>query len=196
MTEIERLAIHPLTPERWQDFEILFGPSGACAGCWCMWWRVTGREFARQSGEGNRQAMRTIVAGGRVPGLLAYVGERAAGWCSVAPREEFPRLDRSPLLKPLDDRPVWSVVCLFVRRDWRGRGLAHRLVEATVGYARERGAETLEAYPVNRPGRLSVGGEDFRGTPELFRRAGFREAARRNDRNPIFRLDLGGQEKY
>ena len=83
--QLNNVSIHPLTGERWRDFEALFGARGACAGCWCMWWRLTRAEFQRQQGEGNRQAIKAIVASNREPGLLAYVGDVPAGWCAVAP---------------------------------------------------------------------------------------------------------------
>ena len=97
---------HPLTPDRWSDFEGLFGRHGAAGGCWCMWWRQTAREFDARKGESNRRAMKRIVTSGRTPGILAYHEGETVGWCSVAPREEFPRLERSRILKPLDDEPV------------------------------------------------------------------------------------------
>ena len=97
---------HPLTPERWADFEKLFGKCGAGGCCWCMWWRLPKREFDAQKGEGNRRAMKAIVDSGLVPGILAYHEGQPVGWCSVAPREEFPRLERSRILKPVDNQPV------------------------------------------------------------------------------------------
>jgi len=81
--------VHPLTPKRWPDFETLFGDHGAYGGCWCMWWRSTRREFEERKGEGNRRALKAIADGGKVPGILAYLGQEPVGWCSVAPREEF-----------------------------------------------------------------------------------------------------------
>jgi uncharacterized protein YndB with AHSA1/START domain len=110
MTDLD-LSIHPLTPDRWDDLETLFGPRGAIGGCWCMWWRQTRSEYDRQKGEGNRQAMRAIVASGEIPGLLAYSGGRPVAWCSVAPRTAYPSLDRSRVLQRVDDQPVWSIVC-------------------------------------------------------------------------------------
>jgi len=104
------MQFHPLTPERWDDFEALFGARGAYSGCWCMWWRLKRKEFEAQQGDGNRAAMKAIVESGRVPGILGYDGDRAVAWCSVAPREDFPSLNRSPVLKRLDDEPVWSIV--------------------------------------------------------------------------------------
>jgi len=81
------VAIHPLTAQRWPDLEKLFGPRGACAGCWCMYWRLPAREYRSSSGEGNRKAFRRIVKDGAVPGLLAYERGEPVGWCAVEPRE-------------------------------------------------------------------------------------------------------------
>ena len=90
-TEFE---FHPLTCERWEDLVQLFSPRGAPHDCWCMWWRLTTAEFERLKGEGNRTAMKKLVDSGKVPGILAFSGSRAVGWCSVAPREDFGRLER------------------------------------------------------------------------------------------------------
>src|SRR5882672_683548 len=101
--------IHPLMPSRWADFEKLFGKNGACAGCWCRWWRLPRKQWVAQKGEGNRKAMRSLVAGSHALGLLAYVDAQPVGWCAVAPREQYPRLATSRVLKPVDEQAVWSV---------------------------------------------------------------------------------------
>ena len=106
MTDLD-LTFSPLTPSRWDDFADLFGPRGATGGCWCMWWRITNKEFEANKGEGNRMAIKDLVDKGTIPGILAYDGDQAIGWCSVAPREEFTRLERSRILKPVDEQPVW-----------------------------------------------------------------------------------------
>jgi hypothetical protein len=113
----------PVSPERWSDFEALFGECGAYEGCWCMWWRTTRREWMRQRGEANRLAMKRIVDSGEVPGIIAYVGGEPAGWCSVAPREAFASLTRSPTLRRVDAEPVWSIVSFNVAPEFRGSGL-------------------------------------------------------------------------
>jgi hypothetical protein len=115
------LEFYPLIPERWTDFEELFGEKGACGGCWCMWWRLKKKDFDAQKGEGNRKAMKEIVASRRVPGILAYYEELPVGWCSVAQREEFIRLEGSKILRPIDHQPVWSIMCLFVGKEYRRR---------------------------------------------------------------------------
>ena len=113
------LSIKPLTSDTWSDLADLFGEKGACGGCWCMWWRLTSAEFEKGKGEGNRQALRRLVDAGTVPGLLAFEGKRPIGWCALAPRTELRRLERSRILAPVDDQPVWSIVCFFVAKEYR-----------------------------------------------------------------------------
>ncbi|MGH8935165.1 MAG: GNAT family N-acetyltransferase [Acidimicrobiia bacterium] len=185
--------IHPVTAERWDDLVGLFGESGAYSGCWCMWFRETSREFSERGNAGNRRALQDLVHQGRVPGLLAYREGRPVGWCSVATRGEFGRLNRSPTLKPVDDRPVWSVVCLFVDRAHRRLGVAEELLRAAVDYAARRGARLVEGYPVDPSGRKFRSAHLYTGTVDLFRAAGFTEVARRSEARPImrYRLDVG-----
>ena len=127
------------------------GLRGACGGCWCMWWRLTRPEFEAGKGDGNKAAMKTIVDGGHVPGILAFDGDMPVGWCSVAPRKFFPRVLRSRTLKPVDDRPVWSVVCFFVEKAHRRKGVALALLNAAAAHARAQGATILEGYPFVDP---------------------------------------------
>src|SRR5262245_14495751 len=122
--------VHPLTPDRWPDLEALFGERGACGGCWCMYWRLRRADFHAGKGQPNKDALRALVDAGPPPGLLAYVGGVAVGWCAVGPRETYPGLARSRILRPVDERPVWSITCLFVDRAHRRRGLSARLLRA------------------------------------------------------------------
>jgi GNAT superfamily N-acetyltransferase len=186
----DRLDFHPLTAERWADLEELFGQRGAYGGCWCMWWRSTRREFEERQGEGNHEAMRQIVAAGQAPGILAYDGDRPVGWCSVAPREQFGALERSPVLKRLDDRPVWSIVCFYVAPGCRDRGIAEALVHAAVEHVRRQGGKIVEAYPTQpRQDRLPPV-SSYMGTPAMFERAGFVECARPSRSRVILRYYL------
>ena len=178
---------HRLTSERWADFEELFGERGATGGCWCMWWRLTGREFDAQKGAGNRRAMKAIVDSDRVPGILAYHEGHPVGWCSVAPREEFPRLERSRILKPVDDEPVWSVVCFFIAKSYRRRGVAGRLLKAALDYVRDCGGRIVEGYPVEPKKSSTPDLFAFHGLASMFRSAGFKEVARRSETRPIMR---------
>src|SRR5215470_11672322 len=118
------LTCHPLTPDRWDDFETLFGARGACGGCWCMLWRLSRSEFEQNKGEGNREAMKQLVEADELPGLLGYLDDEPVGWCAVAPRESYPALERSRILKKIDDTPVWSISCLFVHKNHRKKGVS------------------------------------------------------------------------
>ncbi len=172
------LEFQPLTRDRWADLEKLFGEHGAYGGCWCMWWRLTRREFEEGQGEGNRLAMKAIVESGEVPGILAYAGGSPVGWCSVAPREHFGTLERSRVLKRLDGTPVWSIVCFFVARGYRDKGVADALVKGALEYVKSQGGKVVEAYPTQpRADRLPPV-SSYMGVPGMFERAGFVECAR------------------
>ena len=176
-----------LTPKRWADFEELFGEHGATGGCWCMWWRLTNKEFETQKGETNRRAMKAVVDSGRVPGILAYHEGHAVGWCSVAPRGEFPRLERSRLLKPVDSQPVWSVVCFFVEKGYRHRGVAKRLLKAAVDYVRGQGGHIVEGYAVEPTEGRIPDLFAYHGPASLYESVGFKEVVRRSQTRPIMR---------
>jgi GNAT superfamily N-acetyltransferase len=183
---------HPVTQERWQDFEALFGKSGAYGGCWCMWWRLSRAEFGALPAAERKGRMRSIVQSGEVPGVLAYVDGEPAGWCSVAPRERFGGLERSRTLKRVDDKPVWSVVCFFVSRPYRGRGLMPRLLRAAAAYAAGRGARIVEGYPVEADRKVPGGTKAYVGIASAFREAGFVEVDRRGPDRRIMRYFIGG----
>jgi len=182
-----RLAVQPLTSKNWADFEKLFGPRGACAGCWCMWWRRTQSEFEKNKGDANKQAMRRIVSAGQTPGLIGYLGGEPVAWCALAPRETYVRLGRSRVLAPVDEAPVWSVVCFFVARAHRRSGIGVALLKEAVRYAGSRRARIVEGYPVEPKKDAMPDAFAWTGLAEQFRRAGFTEVARRSATRPIMR---------
>jgi GNAT superfamily N-acetyltransferase len=155
-----------------------------------MFWRLTRSEFEKRKGEGNRRAFRTIVASGAEPGVLAYAGGEPVGWCAVAPRADYPALERSRVLAPVDDEPVWSVSCFFVARANRGQGVSVQLLKAAAEFARRRGAKILEGYPVESRSGKMPDAFAWTGLPGTFRRAGFSEVARRSKTRPIMRMSL------
>lgn len=181
------LDFHPVTPERWKDFKTLFGQRGACGGCWCMWWRLTRSEFETQKGEGNKKAMKKIITSGEIPGLLAYADGQPVAWCSVAPREAFPALERSRILKRVDDKPVWSIVCFFVAKLYRRKGITVPFLKAVLKYAKGRGAEVIEGYPVEPKKGMTADVFAYTGLASAFRKAGFQEIVRRSETRPIMR---------
>ena len=182
------LQFHPLTTDKWMDFESLFGPRGACGGCWCMFWRLTRKEFERHKGEGNRKAMKAIVEAGKIPGILAFAQDRAVAWCSVAPREHFTALARSRILKPLDNLPVWSISCFFVEKNYRHKGLSTQMIKAAVDYVKKNGGSVVEAYPVEPKKDKMPDAFAWTGLASAFIKAGFKECARRSETRPIMRF--------
>jgi len=193
------LDIRPLTQDRIADLATLFEQGGDPKWCWCAWFRVRGRDWANSTADDNRARLTAAVpASGtaRTPGLVAYEDRVAVGWVSLGPREDFERLVYSRVLAPIDDTPVWSIVCFVVGRAARGRGVAGELLVAAIAYARDHGATTLEAYPVDlQTGERIASANVYRGTLTMFERAGFTVAERRTGNastptRPIVRLAL------
>jgi GNAT superfamily N-acetyltransferase len=181
MARMSRIEVRPVDAARWDDLVTLFGPIGACAGCWCMWWRIPGPEFSRGRNAGNRAALESLVRAGEPVGLLGYAGDVPVGWAALAPRPAYRRVLRSPALKPAapDDAGVWAVPCFFIQRAHRRTGVAGALLDAAVAHAGEQGASAVEGYPVDPgTGRRPPAAELYTGTIGLFARAGFTEHAR------------------
>lgn len=187
-----KLSIRPLTPGRWKDLEALFNARGCSVArqCWCMFYRRSGAPGSPPRGTtraaANREELRALVHSGEPPGLIAYRGRTPVGWVSLGPREAFAKLRRSPVMKAVDDQPVWSIVCFVVPAEYRGQGVAHALLDGAIAYARKRGARLLEAYPVDRPRRSSDDSMWF-GARSMYDAAGFEEVARRRPQRPIVR---------
>jgi GNAT superfamily N-acetyltransferase len=178
------LRIVPLTPDRMVDIAALFEQGGDPRWCWCAYYRVRSFDFSKGGKTRHRSVLESAVMDGavegRAPGLVAYDGEEAVGWISIGPREDYERLAHSRVLAPVDERPVWSIVCFVVGRRSRGRGVARALLAAGIAYAREHGATTVEAYPVEVPdgGRIPSANV-YRGTLSMFEDAGFDVVTRR-----------------
>ncbi|MDX2199861.1 MAG: GNAT family N-acetyltransferase [Phycisphaerae bacterium] len=184
----DQLSIVPATADRWPDLEQLFGERGACAGCWCMFWRKQSCEYQADKGAKNRASLRKLVTQGDTPGVLAYDGAKPIGWCAVAPRQVYVRLENSRVLAPVDETPVWSISCLFVLPPYRRRGVSVELVQAAVRHAAANGAKWVEAYPTVTRSDAAPGAFVWTGLPETFERAGFVEVARRSSVRPIYRM--------
>lgn len=180
--------VHPLTPDRWRDLEALFKTNAVTRDCWCMWFRRPSAEYRAGVGDGNRRAFQRVVrTADAPPGVLAYIDGKPVGWCAIAPREEYVRLARSRILKSIDDTPVWSITCFFIAKDARKQGVSHALLRGAMKLAKQHGAKTLEAYPVDPLGEKLRDDEAFHGVASLFEAAGFDEVARRSPKRPIVR---------
>jgi GNAT superfamily N-acetyltransferase len=184
-----RLRIRPVTPELWPALEDLFGKHGASNGCWCMYWRI-GPEYRKRERAANRKAFQRIVKRGPPPGLLAFAGDIAVGWCQLTPRDALAHLERTRAFARIDDRPVWSISCFYIRRGYRRQGVMAALIAAAVKAARRANAPALEAYPVDTVQRGATSNV-FTGTVSAFRRAGFKVVARRIAQRPVMRHKLG-----
>ena len=185
--QISKLSFRPLTPERWSDFEKLFGPKGACAGCWCTYWILKRSEYNRlRIDDGTKKIFRKIVNKGIPPGILAYDGNDAIGWCAIQPRENYPVLENSRVLKPVDDKPVWSIVCFYIQSKYRKYGLTTALIKEATSFAKSKGAKIIEGYPVE-PKKETAPVFIYTGIASAFLKAGFKEVLRRSGTRPIMR---------
>jgi GNAT superfamily N-acetyltransferase len=186
-----KLTVRPLKPARWSDLEAVFNARGCSVarGCWCMYYRQSGTQsFAtnKKRVQTNRARFKALVKSGRPVGLIAYHDGAPVGWVSVGPREDYAKLARSPVMKPVDDARVWSVICFVVPAEFRGQGVARALLDAAIAFAGKHGAKLLEGYPVDAPGRSSDENMWF-GAKSMYDKAGFSEIARRKPRRPIVR---------
>jgi len=188
------ITVVPATASRWADLEMMFGPRGACGGCWCMAWRLPRAAYNRGKGAGNKARLKALLRAGPPPGVMAYVDREPVGWCAIAPREAYPVLARSRVLSPVDDRPVWSVSCFFVARGFRRQGVARRLLEGAVSLAAAHGARLVEGYPVEPKSGTVPDVFAWTGLPGTFLAAGFREVARRSATRPIMRRGVRSQK--
>lgn len=166
-------ATHPLTPRRFDDLATVINPNRRATHCWCLSHRVSPSTI-EELGDGDReQTMRALSARRTRPGVIGYEDGEPVGWCSISPRDDIPRLVASTLIRPIDDVPVWSIICVVVRSGHRRQGVTTKLLEGAVDYARRRGAPAVEAYPVDPGDRRIDLTMAFVGTRAMFEQAGF-----------------------
>jgi GNAT superfamily N-acetyltransferase len=183
------LSFKPIKRDLWSDLEELFGPNGACGGCWCMFWKLRGKAFDESKGMENRQMHKSQVTAGVVTGLLAYAHGEVVGWVAVEPRRAYEKLAHSRALKPVDEQEVWSITCFFVAKKFRRKGIAVELIKAAVDHVRRKGGRIVEGYPVETKDDAPPPFV-FTGTASAFRQAGFKEVARNTPTRPIFRRKI------
>jgi len=191
----EAFVVLPATAERWPDVEMLFGGHGAFAGCWCMYWRLNRTDFKQMKGDGTKAALRDMIYKNQTPGLLAFEKDRAVGWCSLGPRESYAALENSRILKRIDDQPVWSIVCFFVAKASRRKGVLSALLHNALRYAKEQNAIILEGYPIDittpkLAGHKLTSPSGCMGIASVFREAGFIEVGRASETQLIMRCYL------
>jgi len=166
-----------------RDLALLFGQGGDPKFCWCSWFRLRNVDFQSATAASNRtvleSAVKTTAADGRAPGLVAYRDGEPIGWVSLGPRDDYERLQHSKVLAPIDNKPVWSIVCFVVSKKARKQGVARALLNAAMDYAGEHGATLLEGYPVETDGQRVPAAHAYKGTVGMFEGAGFKVVERR-----------------
>ncbi len=182
-----KLTFKPLCKKTWHDFETLFGEHGACGGCWCMSWRLSRSDFEKRKGDGNKRAMKKLVGNGEQIGIIAYMKNKPIGWCAVAPREKYIKLENARVLKRIDEKPVWSITCFFLLKDLRRKGYSVKILKGVINYCRKKKVKILEAYPVlpysnNMPAAFA-----WTGFLSSFEKAGFKVVKRWSKARPIMR---------
>lgn len=186
----EKFSFEPLTTDTWKAFEKLFGPRGACAGCWCMNWRLNKKDYDNGKGDGNKKAIHNLVRQQEPLGVLAFQGDEAVGWCAIAPREKYIRLEKSRALRPVDNLPVWSISCFYIAKNFRRQGLNLKLIKAAVKLAKENGARLVEAYPIDAHEKKFPDVFAWTGLLSPFLSAGFKEVKRNTPTRPILRYQI------
>jgi len=189
MSDTLTLSIKPIKRNLWTDLEELFGLNGACGGCWCMHWKLRGKAFDEAKGSAARQIHKSIVDAGTVTGLLAYANGEVIGWVAVEPRTDYEKLAHSRVLKPVDEQPVWSVSCFYIKKEYRRQGVTVSLLNAAVEHVRQQGGKIVEGYPVDAQKDMPAPFV-FTGMASAFQKAGFKEVARNSPTRPIFRFDI------
>ena len=184
------LSFEPVTNSNWDKMQDLFGDKGAYGGCWCTYWRLPRSRFSSCSSSERKEMMKEIIDSGRVPGILAYKNGIPVGWCSIASKSEFVLLENSRTLKRVDDKQVWSVVCFYIHRKERRKGIMSGLLRTAIEYAKTQGAEIVEGYPIDPMGEGYPDPYAYTGFYNAFVELGFMEVERRSPKRPIMRLYL------
>ena len=200
LQESTKVEVHPATAERWKDIQLLFGDKGAYAGCWCMFWRLDRADFKKMKGEGTKAVLKGMTTHNDVAGLLAYVDGKPIGWCSIGPRKDYAALENSRILKRIDDEPVWSIVCFFVAKPFRSKGIMSELLRGAVKYAEQQGAKIVEGYPIDMQTDKLAGQKlnsysGYMGIASIFRAAGFMKVADASETQLIMRYTVKGKNQ-
>jgi len=200
LQESVKVEVYPATAERWKYIESLFGAKGAYAGCWCMFWRLDRADFKRMKGEGTKAVLKGMTTKNDVAGLLAYIDGQPIGWCSIGPRNDYAALENSRILKRIDDMPVWSIVCFFVAKPFRSKGIMSELLRGAVKYAEQQGAKIIEGYPIDMQTDKLAGQKlnsysGYMGSASIFRAAGFVKVADASETQLIMRYTVKSKKQ-
>ena len=179
----DTLEFRGLTVETWPDFETFFESKGAPKYCWCMAWRSTSEEAKHNDSTHRKQFMKERVFRGMKCGILGYKNGSAIAWCSVAPKTSYRKLTD---VIEADIDTTWSIVCFFIKREYRGQGIQEKMLEEAIKYARSNGAKRVEAYPVERDSPSYR----FMGYVNLFEKSGFIYVGSAGTRRKVYKKDV------
>ena len=188
-----KLSFEPLSTTRWKSLLKLFGEKGACGGCWCMTWRLVSKEYEKNKGAHNRELFYQLVKNKEPLGVIAFEDGKPIGWCSISPGEKLIRLENSKLFKRIDDTPVWSITCLFIKKEYRKKGISSMLIKEASIYAFLKGAKVIEAYPViSIKNKMIPDVFAYYGLENAFKKAGFKKVKQASENRLIMRFDNNG----
>lgn len=169
------ISVYPATSDRWEDLLQLFGPVGAYWNCWCLYWRYSAKEFESLKKDEKMVILQNFVNDENyIPGLLAYIDNQPVGWIGFSPRNTFVRLERSRVIKLIDDLPVWSLVCFFISKKSRGLGVSKELILGAINFMEQNSIPGIECYPVDAMGERLSTEASYVGTVEMFEKFGFK----------------------
>jgi hypothetical protein len=185
---LNELTFEPLTKANWPKFEQLFGEKGACGNCWCMYYRLSKSEFNEgKMNNGNKDKMKELVWNNKPTGMLAFYEGRAIGWCALAPREDFSKLARSRVHKPIDNKQVWSIPCFFIHKDFRRCGISIEILKSMIKYSKQENIKILEAYPTIPTTEKLPDSFAWIGLYRSFKQAGFSIVDQTSKNRPMVR---------
>lgn len=188
------LTFEPLSKNNWNKFVELFGTKGACGNCWCMSFRLNKNDFDKgKVNEGNKNAMKQLVWDNRPTGLLGFYKDKPIAWCAFAPREDFLKLEKSRVHKRIDAKPVWSVPCTFIAKDFRRKGVSVLLLKGLVKYAKKKGIKIIEAYPTIPTQEKLPDAFAWIGLYKSFEKAGFEIVDRQSKNRPTVRFYIDSE---
>ncbi len=186
---LSELTFEPLTKANWLQFTELFGERGACGNCWCMHYRLNKSDFIEGKVDGgNKQAMKDLVWSDAPTGLMGFYDGKAIAWCAFAPREDFPKMARSRVHKPIDYAAVWSVTCFFIDKNFRRMGVSVALLNGLINHARSKNIKIIEAYPTIPTQESLPDSFAWIGLYKSFERAGFEIVDRTSKSRPMVRF--------
>jgi GNAT superfamily N-acetyltransferase len=178
----------PLSKNTWTDLQTLFGKKGACGGCWCMYWRLPHKQYETNKGQGNKERLKSLIHQQEHLGVVAFDSNSPIAWCSASPKSKLPRLNTSRLFKnKVENKGGWSITCLYVHKDYRGRGMSGKLISAAADYAFGNGATNIEAYPIIPKSKLPAVFA-WVGFVKSFEQAGFKKIVQVSDTRVLMQL--------